>query len=108
MLVVLIHPVIIRNAAFCNVCNESNFLEAILLYKKHLVYCSGTYPGFRPGGGHLLSKGPPGYPGATWRLGAHWVIRGPSGNQGYVNETLIYIFLPSKRLSIVWKKYSGA
>ena len=29
--------------------------------------------------------------------GAHWVIRGPSGNQGYMNETLIYIFLPSKR-----------
>ena len=29
--------------------------------------------------------------------GAHWVIRGPSGNQEYMNETLIYIFLPSKR-----------
>ena len=26
---------------------------------------SGTYPGFRPGGGHLLSKGPPGHPGAS-------------------------------------------
>ena len=24
----------------------------------------GTYPGFRPGEGHLLSKGPPGHPGA--------------------------------------------
>ena len=29
--------------------------------------------------------------------GAHWVIKGPSGNQGYMNETLIFIFLPSKR-----------
>ena len=70
---------------------------------------AGTYPGFRPGGGHLLSKGPPGYPRPPWRLGAqetrgpwmtaeaHWVIRDPSGNQGYMNETLIYIFLPSKR-----------
>ena len=59
---------------------------------------AGTYPGFRPGGGHLLSKGPPGYPGAPlatrgqetrgprMTAGAHWVIRGPSGNQGYMNE----------------------
>ena len=50
--------------------------------------------------GPQVARGPP------WRLGAqetrgpqmtsgaHWVIRGPSGNQGYMNETLIYIFLP--------------
>ena len=69
------------------------------------------YPGFRPGGGHLLSKGPPGYPGGPlgdyvgaqetrgprMTAGAHWVIRGPSGNPGYMNETLILIFLQSKR-----------
>ena len=69
----------------------------------------------------MLSKGPPGYPGPPWRLGAqetrgprmtagaHWVIRVPSGNQGYMNETLIYIFLPSKRfIHCLEKKYSGA
>ena len=43
-------------------------------------------------------EGPPGYPGAPlstrdqetrgprMTAGAHWVIRGPSGNQGYMNK----------------------
>ena len=63
----------------------------------------GTYPGFRPGGGHLLSKGPPRSPGGHQAIrdsrllgsprrpgaqktgcprmtaGAHWVSRGPLG-----------------------------
>ena len=40
-----------------------------------LVSVTDTYSGFRPGGGHLLSKGPPGHPGAPRRLG-------PPGDQG--------------------------
>ena len=39
--------------------------------------------------------------------GAHWVIRGPSGNQGYMNETLIYIFIPSKRFINCLEKIPG-
>ena len=64
---------------------------------------------FAQEGATCSRRDPPVYPGAPWRLGAqktrgprmtagaHWVIRGPSGNQGYMNETLIYIFIPSKR-----------
>ena len=71
-------------------------------------------------GDHLLSKGSSGHTGAPRRLsapkrsgapatrgplgdkgprkpGAHWIIRGPSGNQGHMDETLLSIFLPSKR-----------
>ena len=36
----------------------------------YLYLESDTYPGFRPGGGHLLSKGPPGHPGPLMRPGA--------------------------------------
>ena len=75
---------------------------------------------FAQEGATCSRRGPPGYPGAPWRLGAletrgprmtagaHWVIRGPSGNQRYINETLIYIFLPSKRFIHCLEKYSGA
>ena len=35
----------------------------------------------------------------------NWVIRGPSGNQGHTNETLVSIFLPSKRFIQCLKKY---
>ena len=64
---------------------------------------------FAKEGATCSRRGPQVTQGPPWRLGAqetrgprmttrvHWVIRGPSGNQGYMNETLIYIFLPSKR-----------
>ena len=77
-------------------------------------------PRISPRRGPPAFEGAPGYLGPPWRLGAQetrdprmtagaqWVIRGPSGNQGYMNETLIYIFFRVNVLSIVWKKYSGA
>ena len=80
----------------------------------------GQYSGFRPRGGHLLSKGPqatrgpqairgPGNREPFMTTGAHGVIRGLSGIQGHINETLISIFLPSKRRFIQCsKKYPGA
>ena len=46
-----------------------------------------TYPGFRPGGGYLLSKVPPGHQGPPRQLGAprrSWApgYQGPLGGQG--------------------------
>ena len=86
---------------------------SILLFRqlvRYILYpCQACTQDFAQEGATCSRRGPQVTRGPPWRLGAqktrgprmtaeaHWVIRGPSGNQGYMNETLIYIFLPSKR-----------
>ena len=75
---------------------------------------------FAQEGATCSRRGPQVTGGPPWRLGAqetrgprmtagsHWVITGTSSNQGYMNETLIFIFRPSTRfIHCLEKNISG-